>query len=179
MLVCSDELSAEPKLYTNEEAIAGPSANDQHNGWKAAPLYENHIPISPLQRTILAVGSSWLALSSPARGGNRLSHRISCWMNEYLSSLTPSVFSSTSYLTLCLSLLRISRYGGCQRRSNRLLCTQEHASENGFRSGGTTYSQVNRVGKKQFRCRICMHSCGEFELTCGTLGSGRVSTRRR
>jgi len=34
-------------------------------------LYEGHIPISPLQRTILAVGSAFTALANPLRGGNK------------------------------------------------------------------------------------------------------------
>lgn len=32
-------------------------------------LYEGHIPISPLQRSILAVGSAFTALANPLRGG--------------------------------------------------------------------------------------------------------------
>lgn len=35
-------------------------------------LYEGHIPISPLQRTILAVGSAFTALANPLRGGKYL-----------------------------------------------------------------------------------------------------------
>ena len=39
------------------------------NEHKVTPLYGGHIPINFIQRAILSVGSSYLALTNPARGG--------------------------------------------------------------------------------------------------------------
>lgn len=45
-------------------------SHDEEQKLKSQPLYEGHIPITPLQRVILAVGSTVVGLTSPARGGN-------------------------------------------------------------------------------------------------------------
>ena len=43
---------------------------------KSEPLYDGHIPINFLQRTILSVGSSIVALTDPVRGGDDSSEKL-------------------------------------------------------------------------------------------------------
>ncbi len=42
---------------------------------KSEPLYDGHIPINLLQRAVLSVGSSIVALTDPARGGDESSKK--------------------------------------------------------------------------------------------------------
>jgi ubiquinone biosynthesis protein COQ4 len=50
---------------------------------KSEPLYDGHIPINLLQRAILSVGSSIVALTDPVRGGDESSKNLNRPENKF------------------------------------------------------------------------------------------------
>jgi len=61
-------LTHQSVLHLNKINLCSTSASWNRNEHKATPLYDGHIPINCMQRAILTVGSSYLALTNPARG---------------------------------------------------------------------------------------------------------------
>ena len=89
--------------------------HDGHDRKKIQPLYDGHIPINPLQRAILAVGSSIVSLTNPSRAGQ-------CLIKERKKQLT--------FPFLCwLNFLNPNRHDCCKWGKFWLLCPEEDAQK--------------------------------------------------
>jgi len=64
------------KFHSNSSSSTPSSNNRNESSSSSPPLYEGHIPLSPIQKAFMTLGSALVSFQNPARGGKFISQSI-------------------------------------------------------------------------------------------------------